>query len=95
VASIRLRVKRLEAGESYGQDVPADELAVALESGRFRSSASEDACAHRRRARRDRRRRRRGLLTEHEASTAGNRCRHARYVLNCQRVHPGPSIETI
>jgi UDP-N-acetyl-D-glucosamine dehydrogenase len=39
------RVKRLEAGESYVEDVPADELAAALESGRFRPSVSEDACA--------------------------------------------------
>ena len=40
-----IRVKRLEAGESYVEDVPAGELAAALESGQFRPSASEDACA--------------------------------------------------
>ena len=34
------RVKRLEAGESYVEDVPACELAAALESGRCRSSWS-------------------------------------------------------
>ncbi len=39
------RVKRLEAGESYIEDVPAGEVAAALESGRFRPSASADACA--------------------------------------------------
>jgi UDP-N-acetyl-D-glucosamine dehydrogenase len=38
------RVKRLEAGESYVEDVPAGEVAAALESGRFRPSASVDAC---------------------------------------------------
>jgi UDP-N-acetyl-D-glucosamine dehydrogenase len=40
-----VRVKRLEAGESYVEDVPDDELAAALASGRFRPSASADACA--------------------------------------------------
>ena len=34
-----VRVKRLEAGESYVEDVPAGELAAALASGRFRPSA--------------------------------------------------------
>ena len=38
-------MKRLEAGESYVEDVPASELAAALKSGRFRPSASTDACA--------------------------------------------------
>src|ERR1700679_501138 len=40
-----VRVKRLEAGESYVEDVPAGELAAAVESGRFRPSVSEEACA--------------------------------------------------
>jgi UDP-N-acetyl-D-glucosamine dehydrogenase len=40
-----VRVKRLEAGESYVEDVPDDELAAALASGRFRPSGSADACA--------------------------------------------------
>ncbi len=39
------RVKRLEAGESYVEDVPSDELAAALRCGRFRPSATADACA--------------------------------------------------
>ena len=39
------RVKRLEAGESYVEDVPAGEVAAALESGRFRPSSSAGACA--------------------------------------------------
>jgi UDP-N-acetyl-D-glucosamine dehydrogenase len=39
------RVKRLEAGESYVEDVTADEVAAALESGRFRPSSGADACA--------------------------------------------------
>jgi len=39
------RVKRLEAGESYVEDVPAGELAAALGSGRFRPSAHADDCA--------------------------------------------------
>ena len=38
------RVKRLAAGESYVEDVPAGELAAALASGRFRPSARADAC---------------------------------------------------
>src|SRR4029077_19821046 len=38
------RVKRLEAGESYVEDVPSRELAAALESGRFRPSADAGAC---------------------------------------------------
>ncbi len=41
----RARVKRLEAGESYVEDVPACEVAAALESGRFRPSSDADACA--------------------------------------------------
>jgi UDP-N-acetyl-D-glucosamine dehydrogenase len=40
-----IRVKRLEAGESYVEDVPASELTAALQSGRFHPSASADACA--------------------------------------------------
>jgi UDP-N-acetyl-D-glucosamine dehydrogenase len=40
-----VRVKRLEAGESYVEDVPANELTAALRSGRFQPSASADACA--------------------------------------------------
>ena len=39
------RVKRLEAGDPYVEDVSAFELAAALESGRFRPSANSDACA--------------------------------------------------
>src|ERR1700722_12954392 len=39
-----IRVKQLQAGESYIEDVSADELATALESGRFRPSADADAC---------------------------------------------------
>ena len=39
------RVKRLEAGESYVEDVPAGELAWALVSGRFRPSPEAGACA--------------------------------------------------
>jgi UDP-N-acetyl-D-glucosamine dehydrogenase len=39
------RVKRLEAGESYVEDVPAGELAAALGMGRFRPSGHADACA--------------------------------------------------
>ncbi len=38
-----VRAKRMEAGESYVEDVPADELAAALGSGQFCPSASEDA----------------------------------------------------
>ena len=40
-----VRVKRLEAGESYVEDVSAGEVAGALESGRFHPSAEADACA--------------------------------------------------
>lgn len=40
-----VRVKQLEAKESYVEDVPDDELATALESGRFHPSADPDACA--------------------------------------------------
>jgi len=40
-----VRVKQLEAGESYVEDVSADELAAALQSGRFHPSADADACA--------------------------------------------------
>ena len=40
-----VRVKRLEAAESYIEDVSSCELAVALSSGRFRPSADADACA--------------------------------------------------
>lgn len=39
------RVKRLEAGRPYLEDVPWYELGVALKSGRFRPSANADACA--------------------------------------------------
>ncbi len=39
-----VRVKRLAAGESYVEDVSGGELTAALESGRFRPSASADAC---------------------------------------------------
>ena len=39
-----LRVKRLEAGESYVEDVSSRELAGALNSGRFRLSADADVC---------------------------------------------------
>jgi UDP-N-acetyl-D-glucosamine dehydrogenase len=38
-------VKRLEAGESYVEDVSGSDLAAALESGRFHPSARADACA--------------------------------------------------
>jgi UDP-N-acetyl-D-glucosamine dehydrogenase len=40
-----IRVRQLQAGESYIEDVSADELAAALESGRFRPSADAGACA--------------------------------------------------
>ena len=40
-----VRVKRLHVGESYVEDVPAVELSVALESGRFRATSDEEACA--------------------------------------------------
>ena len=39
-----VRVKRLEAGESYVEDVSSCELAAALNSGRFRLSANADVC---------------------------------------------------
>ena len=39
-----VRVKRLQAGESYVEDVPASELAAALDSGRFHPSARAEAC---------------------------------------------------
>ncbi len=39
------RVKRLEAGESYVEDVPAGELSAALRSGRFRPSTDAGACS--------------------------------------------------
>jgi UDP-N-acetyl-D-glucosamine dehydrogenase len=39
------RVKRLAAGESYVEDVPAGELAAALVSGRFHPSEEAGACA--------------------------------------------------
>jgi UDP-N-acetyl-D-glucosamine dehydrogenase len=40
-----VRVKRLEAGESYVEDVTSAELAAALESGRFHPSTRPGACA--------------------------------------------------
>ena len=40
----RGRVKRLEAGESYVEDVSSCELATALNSGRFRLSSNADDC---------------------------------------------------
>ena len=39
-----VRVKRLEAGESYVEDVSSCELAATLNSGRFRLSANADVC---------------------------------------------------
>ena len=39
-----VRVKRLEAGESYVEDVSSCELATALNSGRFRLSSNADDC---------------------------------------------------
>lgn len=39
-----VRVKRLEAGESYIEDVSSCELAAALNSGRFRLSSDADVC---------------------------------------------------
>ena len=39
------RVKLLEAGESYIEDVPSGDLKQALESGRFRASTDSAACA--------------------------------------------------
>jgi UDP-N-acetyl-D-glucosamine dehydrogenase len=38
-----IRVKRLKACESRVEDVPSSELAVALDSGRFRAPARADA----------------------------------------------------
>jgi len=39
------RVKRLQAGDSYIEDVAAEELKAALESGRFLASSEPKACA--------------------------------------------------
>ncbi len=39
------RVKLLEAGESYIEDVPASELAGAVDDGTFRPSPEARACA--------------------------------------------------
>ncbi len=39
------RVERLQAGASYVEDVPAEELAAALASGRYRPTAESRACA--------------------------------------------------
>jgi UDP-N-acetyl-D-glucosamine dehydrogenase len=39
-----VRVKQLEAGESYVEDMTSCELAAALKSGRFRPSVNADAC---------------------------------------------------
>src|SRR5438034_961640 len=39
------RVKRLEAADSYVEDVPDAELAAALASGRYRASTDSRACA--------------------------------------------------
>ena len=39
-----VRVKRLESGESYVEDVSPCELATALNSGRFRPSSNADDC---------------------------------------------------
>src|SRR5438034_2519293 len=38
------RVKRLAAGESYVEDVPSEQLAAMLRSGRYRPSADPTAC---------------------------------------------------
>jgi UDP-N-acetyl-D-glucosamine dehydrogenase len=38
------RLKRLAAGDSYVEDVPSDELEVALASGRYTPTADEQAC---------------------------------------------------
>ena len=38
------RVKLLAAGESYVEDVPADQLAAALAAGRFQPSSDLAAC---------------------------------------------------
>src|SRR5260370_31315392 len=40
-----VRVKRLEAGESYVEDVSTSELAAALETGRFQPSVNGAVCA--------------------------------------------------
>jgi UDP-N-acetyl-D-glucosamine dehydrogenase len=40
-----LRVKRLNAAESYVEDVPSDMLAAALESGRYRADTQPRSCA--------------------------------------------------
>jgi UDP-N-acetyl-D-mannosaminuronate dehydrogenase len=91
-----VRVKRLEAGESYVEDVPPAELAAALGSGRFRPSARAGACA--------------GfdattdeiaaadavvLLTDHDAFADSGIGRHARYVLDDRRALPGPNVKTL
>ncbi len=39
------RVGRLRAGDSYVEDIPSDELAAALASGRYHPSDGYDACA--------------------------------------------------
>jgi UDP-N-acetyl-D-glucosamine dehydrogenase len=39
------RVKLLEAGESYIEDVPASELAAAVDAGKFRPTSEARACA--------------------------------------------------
>src|SRR5439155_14131265 len=39
------RVKRLQAGESFVEDVPSADLATALSSGRYRVSTEPKACA--------------------------------------------------
>ena len=39
------RVKRLSTGESYVEDVPSEQLAAALASGRYRASAESRHCA--------------------------------------------------
>ena len=38
------RVKRLNAGESYVEDVPSAQLAAAIESGRYQASVEPAAC---------------------------------------------------
>jgi len=38
------RVKRLNAGESYVEDIPADQLAAALTTGRYRASTEARDC---------------------------------------------------
>src|SRR3712207_1997934 len=39
------RMKRLAAGESYVEDVPDEQLAAALASGRYRAASEAKACA--------------------------------------------------